>query len=150
MTVQIKIREASFQDVKVLCTLLKQLGYPQTLEIVSERLQIYEERQDHFVFVAELKGKIVGFISIAALESFIHQGKKYRITALVVDQEVRGQGVGKTLVDYVEKIAKSNQGKLIELTSGVRRAGMGSHHFYRSLGYENEGYMSKLYLRKEL
>jgi hypothetical protein len=41
-------------------------------------------------------------------------------------------------------------GIIIDLTSGLRRAKAGSHEFYKNLGYKNEGYMAKLYLRKEL
>ena len=39
---------------------------------------------------------------------------------------------------------------IIELTSGLRRANMGAHRFYQSLGYQNTGELEKVYLRKKL
>ncbi len=51
---------------------------------------------------------------------------------------------------FVEKIAKKYSPVIIDLTSGLRRAKDGSHEFYKSIGYQNEGHMAKLYLRKEI
>jgi GNAT superfamily N-acetyltransferase len=144
------IREALLEDAPKLLPLLEQLGYPQALAAIRERLDRYQACQDHFVFVADLNSTIVGFVSIAAIESFVYEGRMYRVTALAVDQSIRRKGIGKALMSYIEEFAKRNQGKIIDLTSGLRRAADGSHHFYKALGYENEGYMAKLYLRKEI
>lgn len=46
--------------------------------------------------------------------------------------------------------SKSKNKIIIDLTSGIRRANEGTHQFYNNLGYKNDGYMAKLYLRKEL
>jgi histone acetyltransferase (RNA polymerase elongator complex component) len=51
---------------------------------------------------------------------------------------------------HAEQFAKDHHGKVMDLTSGLRRAKDGSHDFYKSLGYKNHGYFEKLYLRKEL
>jgi hypothetical protein len=53
-------------------------------------------------------------------------------------------------MNYVEEYAKKYSPAIIDLTSGLRRSKDGSHEFYKSLGYNNEGYMAKLYLRKEV
>ncbi|STX83883.1 acetyltransferase [Legionella donaldsonii] len=50
----------------------------------------------------------------------------------------------------VEEFARKFSPCIIDLTSGLRRAKEGSHDFYKSLGYQNEGHMAKLYLRKML
>jgi len=46
-------------------------------------------------------------------------------------------------------VAKKLSPCVVDLTSGFRRKKDGSHEFYKALGYANEGYMAKLYLRKE-
>jgi len=147
---RLTIREATLEDAPKLMPLLEQLGYKQTLDSMKERLQNYKTQPNHFVFVANLKSDLIGFIAVAAVESFVYQGLMYRVTALAVDQNARRQGIGQRLMQHVEELAKMNNGRLIDLTSGLRRAQDGSHHFYRALGYDNEGHMAKLYLRKEL
>ena len=51
---------------------------------------------------------------------------------------------------FVEDIAQQDSPAIIDLTSGLRRAQDGTHEFYKRIGYQNEGPMAKLYLRKEL
>jgi len=51
---------------------------------------------------------------------------------------------------FVEDIAQQDSPAIIDLTSGLRRAQGGTHEFYKRIGYQNEGPMAKLYLRKEL
>ena len=50
----------------------------------------------------------------------------------------------------MEDIVKDNKQVIIDLTSGLRREKDGTHEFYKNLGYQNEGFMAKLYLRKEI
>jgi hypothetical protein len=50
----------------------------------------------------------------------------------------------------MEDIAKKFSPVIIDLNSGLRRAQDGSHEFYKSLGYQNEGPMAKVYFRKTL
>ena len=79
------------------------------------------------------------------------QGKvRFHIECLIVDRNYRNKGVGKKLMLFVEEVAKISRPAIIDLTSGVRRAKDGSHDFYKALGYNNEGHMAKLYLRKEV
>lgn len=51
---------------------------------------------------------------------------------------------------FVEEFANDFNPYIIELTSGIRRAKDGTHAFYHAPGYQDEGYMAKFYLRKEI
>ena len=75
---------------------------------------------------------------------------RFHIESLVVNEKYRGCGIGKKLMLFVEDIARKFSPAIIDLTSGLRRAKDGSHEFYKALGYNNEGHMAKLYLRKEV
>lgn len=75
---------------------------------------------------------------------------RIHIEGISVNSELRGIGIGKKLMAFVEKAARQFGAVIIDLTSGLHRAKDRSHDFYYSLGYKNEGRSAKLYLRKEL
>ena len=56
-----------------------------------------------------------------------------RLTALVVAERVRGQGVGRQLVAEVEDYARNTGCVRVEVTSNAKRAK--AHDFYQALGY---------------
>lgn len=141
---------ATEQDAPEILRLLEQLGYSLSPRDMATILKNYLETPCYRVFVAKKKCKVVGLTSLAGFHSFVYKGMIYRITSLVVDQTMRRQGVGKRLIRHAEQFAQDNQGQIIELLSGLRRAKDGTHDFYKRLGYHNEGETAKLYLRKDL
>jgi GNAT superfamily N-acetyltransferase len=56
-----------------------------------------------------------------------------RITALIVDQAHRGQGIGELLVEAAEQAAHDASCSRIEATSALDRTT--AHRFYEKLGY---------------
>jgi GNAT superfamily N-acetyltransferase len=67
----------------------------------------------------------------------------------VAAEEYRSRGIGKKLITVVEELAEKEAPAIVDLTSGLRRAGDGTHDFYKRCGSQNNGPMAKLYLRKE-
>jgi len=87
------------------------------------------------VFVAELEGKVVGFI-VYNMESCDDN-----IDNIVVANEEQGKGVGRALVEYVERLARSRGCNVIktdttENANGVPWKGYG---FWIRMGYEDTG-----------
>lgn len=143
------IRMAVLNDVIQLLPLMEQLGYPQNLEVFQKHFIEFMSEKDYGIAVAEQNGKIIGCVAWSKSIRFVSNAKRIHIEGLIVDKEYRGYGIGKKLMNFVEKFAKTFSPCIIDLTSGLRRAKDGSHEFYKALGYHNEGYMAKLYLRKE-
>jgi N-acetylglutamate synthase-like GNAT family acetyltransferase len=144
------IRKAKKEDIPALLPLMEQLGYPQDLQKIEESFALFISQKDYGIAVAEQEGRLVGWVAWSKSMSFVTSKARIRIEGLVVDTPYRGQGLGKKLMIYVEDVAKHFSPCIIELTSGLRRAKDGSHKFYQTLGYHNEGFMAKLYLRKEV
>ncbi|MGD9109205.1 MAG: GNAT family N-acetyltransferase [Gammaproteobacteria bacterium] len=143
------LRKADIDDVPQLIPLMAQLGYPPELEFMQNRFADFVDNDGYGVAVAEQDDKIVGWVAWSKSMLFVLPKVRLRIEGIVVDNKYRRRGVGKKLMRFVEDVAKELSPCVIDLTSGLRRKKDGSHEFYKSLGYANEGYMAKLYLRKE-
>lgn len=144
------IRNATKDDLPGILPLLAELGYPTSLDILTVRFEKFLMHPNDGVALCELDHQILGFVAWIKSSFFVLDANKFHIEALVVASECRGQGIGKKLMTFVEEIAKASSPSIIDLTTGVRRAKDGTHEFYKTLGYKNEGHMAKLYLRKEL
>jgi GNAT superfamily N-acetyltransferase len=134
-SVQVSVRLASAGDAERLAVLSGQLGYPATSEEVRRRLRRLQQDGDHAVFVAELpNGHIVGWAHVY-LRQLLIVALRAEIGGLVVDEEVRGCGIGRLLMRQVEGWARERGCEAVSLRSNVVRER--AHVFYQQLGYEN-------------
>ena len=147
---EILIRSATLDDIPDMLPLMAQLGYPCTQHEFETRFTSFMALEGYGVTVATLSNLIVGWIAWSSSRQFLADGPRIHIEGLIVDAQYRKKGVGKKLMTYVENGAKNNPPVLIDLISGIRRAPDGTHDFYKSLGYTNEGPMAEIYLRKEI
>jgi ribosomal protein S18 acetylase RimI-like enzyme len=144
------IRYATKSDIPELPPLLAELGYPRTLEDLKARFIRFLNNPGYGIAVCEIDNEIVGLVAWSKSDLFVSDKVRFHIEGLIVAENHRGMSIGKKLMEFVEEIAKQHAPAIIDLTSGIRRAKDGSHEFYKRLGYQNEGLMAKLYLRKEL
>lgn len=145
------IRESKETDIKNILPLMEQLGYPSEIAQLTARFSNFINIPGYGVAIAMSNDNVIGLIAWSKSSLFVKDGSRIHIEALVVDKEYRRLGVGQALIKYLEKHIKKDKNIChIDLTSGTRRAVDGSHDFYDKLGYKNDGYMSKVYLRKEL
>ena len=144
------IRMAEYKDMQSMLLLLAQLGYPATAADFEKRFQTFPHLPGHGVAVATLSDQVIGWVAWSASPIFITNQMRFRIEGLVIDQNYRRHGIGKQLMQFVETFTQQWQPAIVELTSSVSRAQEGTHAFYRSIGYHNEGYQAKWYARKEI
>lgn len=144
------IRCANINDIPGLSPLLAQLGYPCDLEDLGKRFLRFLNNPGYGIAVCEMSNEIVGLVAWSKSDLFVSDKVRFHIEGLVVAEKSRGMGIGKKLMAFVEEIATQHAPAIVDLTSGLRRAKDGSHEFYKRLGYQNEGQMAKIYLRKEL
>lgn len=144
------IRLAAVADVPSLLPLIAQLGYPLGQSQLEQRFERFISHKGYGVAVAVSESNLVGWIAWSKSFLFVSDMVRFHIEGLVVDENHRGKGIGKKLISFVETIAMDHMPAIVDLVSGVRRAKDGTHDFYKNLGYQNEGHMAKLYLRKEI
>ena len=129
---KIIIREMTADDAKAVNILSKQLGYPLSIEQTLQNIHAILKSKDHTAFVAEYENKIVGWIG-ASQAIMIEVMPHCEINGLVIDQDHRGMGIGKLLIDKVKQWAKGKNNSKIGLRCNVKRTD--AHLFYEHLGF---------------
>lgn len=141
-------REVQVADASFLVPLMEQLGYPIDPTIMRENIQTYIQLPNQKAWVAEKSGQIVGCIAVA-ITNYFHRPRSFlRVIAMIVDEQERRSGIGKNLMALAEKFALDQGCSHIELTSGMHREKLGSHEFYRSLGYTEINNTKKYFAKK--
>jgi len=132
-----ELRPARPEDAAGVATLLGQLGYPASSEAAARRLRALEASGSDDVWVAERDGTILGLVAIHVSGSLEYDGDVAKVSAIVVDEAARRQGVGEQLMALAEGEARRRGCVLLFLTTAERRKD--AHAFYRSLGFEETG-----------
>lgn len=127
------IRPARPSDVPALAVLSAQLGYPAPPERVARRLEAVQAQPGHVVLVAEADGRVAGWIHLFVIRSLLSEGG-VEVEGLVVDEQRRGQGVGRALIAQAEGWARAQGCDFLYLRSNTLRAR--AHEFYEQLGFE--------------
>ena len=129
----IVIRKAQIDDSRDLTILSQQLGYESSIDDIERRLAEILDSDGHQVYVACNNELVLGWIhGFYAIK--IESPPFVEIGGLVVADGVRGQGVGKQLVQSVMQWTQSiGCARLRVRCNAVRLA---SHDFYGALGFE--------------
>ncbi len=127
------IRAAQMEDAGRLAELSGQLGYPGSAGDMRRRLRHLLADPEHAVWVGETEsGIIAGWIHVF-VKRLLENDPEIEIGGLVIDENFRGQGAGKVLVERAEGWAKARGLKSVYVRSNVVRKD--AHAFYQKLGY---------------
>src|SRR5271156_2121827 len=128
----IRIRSARPDAASALAGLFTELGFPASSSEMAKQLEGFLPSES--VLVADRNGSVLGVVT-AHVTPVLHRATPVGgLTALVVTERARGQGIGRMLVENAERLLGERGCQLIELTSNQQLAD--AHQFYRRLGYE--------------
>jgi GNAT superfamily N-acetyltransferase len=130
------IRDARLDDSAAIAALLDQLGYPTDPAAVGPRLERLRVVGDRVV-VAEVDGVVAGLAHLQVTPAIERARPAAKIAALVVDEAHRGSGVGRALMEELEREARARGCELLFLTTAARRSD--AHAFYERVGLEETG-----------
>jgi GNAT superfamily N-acetyltransferase len=125
------VREALPADAQRIRVLAGQLGYEVPLEHVERQVQRVDAERTIFVAVVPRAG-VIGWVGVALREAITDSGRA-DIEGLVVEDEYRGNGVGRLLVGAAEEWARKRGCTSLRLVANVVRER--AHEFYKRLGY---------------
>jgi len=92
--------------------------------------------KNHKAFIAESGGSIAGYAGTAIHNNLWQAGKMCHLNELVVEETIRGKGIGSKLLKKVEAYARKNKCRGIDLESAMRRKL--THRFYNDRKYETK------------
>lgn len=132
----IVIREMERKDYGSIAAIWRDvLGYlSETEETVGKTCEKMKDDPRYCTFVAVVDDKIVGMVTMAETLAIGQPNGYMKVNGLAVLPEFQRRGIGKMLMERVEKLAGERGIALIGLASGVRRTG--AHEFYENLGYQ--------------
>jgi GNAT superfamily N-acetyltransferase len=116
--------------------LFAQFEHPTPPDPIPARLARLMAHNGH-AFVADSDTGLLGVATTQIVWSLIEDAPRAMLTALVVREDTRGQGVGRALIAAVESWGREHGADRVVVTTALRRAG--AHAFYERLGFEFTG-----------
>ena len=95
-------------------------------------------------FIADVDGNVVGFATTVETLAIGYPNGYIKMNGLAVLPAFQRRGIGKMLMERVEKLAGERNASFIGLASGFQRTG--AHQFYECLGYQKTSF----WLRKNI
>ena len=131
-------RKAQLADVQQLSELFDQYrifyhkdsDIPAAEKFLTERIK----NRDSEIFVAENEGKLVGFVQLYPLFSSTRMKRYWLLNDLYVNENYRGKGFSKQLIEASKEMAKSTDAAGILLETG--KSNDIGNKLYPSCGFE--------------
>ena len=105
-------------------------------KVLFESLGYHKEKLSDsrvYEFVGCKDDCVVGYFNLMEEIDIIRDIKIYHVGYVCVDPDYRGNGIGRTMMEYAITYAKENGVTRMELTSGNHREA--AHKLYLSLGF---------------
>ena len=151
----ITFRRARRDDVNAIVELLANDRLGSTRERLQEPLpssyfEAFEaiDRDPHnTLIVAQQQNRVVGVLQLTLIPGMTYEGGwRAQIEGVRVAVELRGEGVGRALIEHAVAQAREAGCRLVQLTTDKRRAE--AVGFYESLGFRATHEGMKLWLAK--
>ncbi len=129
------LRDLQENDVKAICEINQEaLGYSFSREKTASQLARLSRDSHHFLLGYEDADShaLLGYIHAEVYES-LYSKAGFNILALAVSPQAQGQGIGKALLQGLEKETKRRGFEFIRLNSADHR--LDAHAFYKKVGY---------------
>lgn len=130
---EVTVRTAQDSDAASISTLATQLGYPTTESEMRRRLQRIQTRTEGSAIVAEMSpGTVCGWIMVVSVHS-LTAAPRAEVAGLVVDQDLRGMGIGSLLLQAALDWARIHNHAELRVHSNTTR--QRAHRFYEREGF---------------
>jgi GNAT superfamily N-acetyltransferase len=133
-----EVEERDYNDVLMIWN--NELGNKSfTSENIASHHDGFKDNENYKAFVAEMDGCVVGIVYIMQYIPWgVGQGKQFWVQGIAVKNDMQGKGIGKKMLEHIEKYGRQKDVKYITLNTGVHRTS--AHAFYERNGYSSGNY----------
>jgi GNAT superfamily N-acetyltransferase len=137
------MREALESDLPGVLSLYVQLGQDDgsvlSLDTAASIYRKMKSYPDYKIHVALAEGRIIGTFALLVMDNLGHCGTPSAILEdVVVGEDLRGQGIGKQMMDYANSLCRQKGCYKMSFSSNINREA--AHRFYEKLGFRKHGY----------
>lgn len=132
------IRKAEPRDAASIIQLMAELAATsgEHSSLTPDYVEQYLASPVSQILLAERQGQVVGLLSFSIRPDLFHAGNSCLLEELVVQEQVRGQGVGSALLS--ELLARLSTGECAEVSLAVMPGNTQALKFYRRHGLTEE------------
>jgi ribosomal protein S18 acetylase RimI-like enzyme len=144
-TLKIRIRPLRPDDIAAVMQLHRELGWNPAFKAdgstLRSRLTALIEGDNALLLVAELNGKVAGYVHGEIVTHLLFAGREMFVSEIFVREEARGKGVGRALMTAIEAEAVKRKCFRIGVLNHRERESY-KRGFYSNLGYEERAHMA--------
>jgi ribosomal protein S18 acetylase RimI-like enzyme len=136
---ELRVREATESDAEMVHALASELARavgdptPDPGSVKARLAELLEEPRAQVVVTEDDDGAVIGVASLWIKPDLAHGDTIVEVPMLVVSEQRRREGVGKLLMEEVQRLAAENEANLVELVATAHNTA--ARNFYRSLGF---------------
>ncbi len=134
-----RVRSATTEDAEIIhvlaCELAETVGDspPRSEEVRARLVDLLEEPRARILVAEGEGGAVAGVVSFWIKPDLAHGDTVVEVPMLVVTEGSRREGVGKALMEEVQRLAAENEANLLELVATTHN--VAAREFYRTLGF---------------
>lgn len=131
-----EFRKGRMEDFQMAFTYIEKL-WPQNTydkEVIRKIYKEVIENDDDFFFFIFDDNKVRGLCHGTYFNTFWLSGKTCYLSSIITNEEDRGKGYGRKMMDHAKELAKARGCKGIILDSAMERKD--AHRFYEIYGFE--------------
>jgi GNAT superfamily N-acetyltransferase len=137
------MRKAHESDLPQILLLYAQLGQDDgsvlPLNMAESIYWKMKSYPDYKIHVALAEGRVIGTFALLVMDNLGHFGTPSAILEdVVVAEELRGQGIGKLMMNYANNLCRQKGCYKMTFSSNINRED--AHSFYETLGFRKHGY----------
>lgn len=144
--IDLEIKNATMEEFDIAFDYIEKLWTANDYdkETIRKVYQEVLENENVFAFFLYDGGKVRGFCHGTFFNTFWHSGTSCYVSSIISNEEDRGKGYGKRLMDHAKKLAEDRGCKAMFLDTGLAREE--AHRFYEIYGFEKCAYCYQLKL----
>lgn len=142
-----EFRKANANDANAIANLYKDLVPNAPINVLPERITEITEDKNTYLIVCADNGNIIATALVALCNDAMFTRQPFAIIEnVIVSKEYQGKGIGKGLMDHIEKFClASDCSKIMLLSSSDNRS---AHDFYAAMGYDPNAKLGFIKKRK--